>query len=220
MRALRKIAAVAAGGAGAALGLALLAAGQEALPPATPAGSVRGHVRVRVEGVRLADVRPLVVYLEGRDGPVAFDPPAETRTIRQHNATFSPSFLAVAAGQAVEMPNDDATAHNVFSYSKPNDFDLGVYPRGESRRVRFRYPGVVRLYCSIHASMNAVVFVSPTPYFAEADGSGGFAIRDVPPGTYRLRLWSEMLPVAERTVDVRAGAVREADIDVVEEAPR
>ena len=46
------------------------------------------------------------------------------------------------------MPNDDVIFHSVFSYSTPNDFDLGLYPRGESRgERRFQYPGVVRICC-------------------------------------------------------------------------
>jgi plastocyanin len=69
--------------------------------------------------------------------------------MHQREARFAPPFLAIAAGQSVAMENDDAIYHNVFSFSKSNDFDLGLYPAGESRTVTFRYAGVVRTYCSI-----------------------------------------------------------------------
>ena len=70
------------------------------------------------------------------------------------------------------MPNDDVIFHNVFSYSTPNDFDLGLYPRGESRAKTFQYPGVVRIYCSIHESMNATIFVAPSIWHAVVGADG------------------------------------------------
>ena len=41
----------------------------------------------------------------------------------------------------VDFPNSDRTYHNVFSLSKTKRFDLGRYPRGQSRSVRFDQPG-------------------------------------------------------------------------------
>jgi len=111
----------------------------------------------------------------------------------------------VAAGQPVQMANDDAIYHNVFSYSRPNDFDLGLYPAGESRTLRLRHPGVVKLYCSIHETMNATILVTPTPWFDTVNGRGGYALTGVPPGRYRVSVWSERLPVATRDAVVRAG---------------
>jgi plastocyanin len=182
----------------AVLGLALAA-------QAAAGGELRGRVALDLAGARLADFGPLVVYLEG-------GPPSSGRSagpeLRQREARFSPPFLAVAAGDAVSMPNDDDIFHNVFSFSSPNDFDLGLYPSGESREVAFGHPGVVKIYCSIHEAMSATIFVAPTRWFAVADADGGFALRDVPPGRYRLRTWAERLPPSEREVDVGAGVTR------------
>ena len=89
------------------------------------AGEVQGRVEVALGGARLADVGPFFVHLEAIDAPVPDKPPAEVPIIRQSGARFSPPILVVAAGQKVEMRNDDRIYHNVFSYSVPNDFDLG-----------------------------------------------------------------------------------------------
>jgi hypothetical protein len=43
----------------------------------------------------------------------------------------------------------------------------------------------VKLYCSIHESMNGAIFVAPTPFFDVAGEGGRFALRDIPPGTHR-----------------------------------
>jgi plastocyanin len=166
------------------------------------AGELRGRVQLAVPGLSLADVGPIVVYLDGGDGaPRAAAPAAE---IRQRNASFSPPFLAVARGGAVSMPNDDAIYHNVFSFSEPNQFDLGLYPSGESRAVSFEHPGVVRIFCSIHESMNGTLFVAPSPWFAVVDPDGSYAITDIPNGRYRLRTWAEKLPPTEREVTLPA----------------
>ena len=126
--------------------------------------------------------------------------------IKQKDAAFTPAFLAIAAGETVVMPNDDVIFHNVFSYSTPNDFDLGLYPAGESRTVTFRHAGVVRTYCSIHESMSGTIFVAPSSYFAVAGTTGAFTLRDVPPGRYRLRTWNRRLPPASQLVDIGPGA--------------
>lgn len=182
-------------GSAGVLAAALLLAG------AAGAGEVRGRVSVELGGLELDDVAPVVVYLEALRGETAWEEPAAA-VLRQRHATFQPGFLVVARGQTVEMPNEDTIFHNVFSFSAPNDFDLGLYAAGRSRSVTFEHAGPVRLYCSIHESMNATVFVAPTPWFAQVDAEGRFAIRDVPEGRWRLRTWSEKLPPLERPLEV------------------
>jgi plastocyanin len=185
----------------------LPAAGEEG-----EAGSVRGRVRVDVQGSKIADAGPLVAYLEPLGGAPSPPVPSAVPKIYQKDARFSPKFLAIAAGQSVAMPNDDAIYHNVFSYSTPNDFDLGLYPAGESRSVTFRHPGVVRTYCSIHESMSGTIFVAPTRHFGVMKASGDFEIRDVAPGRYKLTTWCERLPAVTREIVVQPGKGTTVDL--------
>jgi plastocyanin len=191
-----------------AVGLALVAA---SLARAEPPASVAGEVSVALSGVRLADVSPAVVYLEPLDAP-----PPRPRTapaeLRQHDARFQPGFLVVSVGQPVAMPNDDTIFHNIFSYSRPNDFDLGLYRGGESRSVSFRHAGPVRIYCSIHDRMNGLIFVSPSPWFAVPSASGGYRIDAVPAGNYRVRVWSDRLPELVRPIALRSGEDARANL--------
>ena len=173
---------------------------------------MRGHVRLELEGTRIADAGPIVAYLEPLGATPAPLAPRAVPTVHQRDARFSPQFLAIAAGQSVAMPNDDAIYHNVFSYSTPNDFDLGLYPAGESRTVTFRHAGVVRTYCSIHESMNATIFVAPSSYFAVAGATGEFVIRDVAPGRYKLTTWCERLPAVTREIQVQPGMGATVDL--------
>ncbi len=193
----------------AALALALASASARAGADA----QVEGRVSVDVAQLRLDDLGPVVVYLEAIDALPA--PPSESpREVRQHNARFEPRFIAVAVGQPVAMPNDDTIYHNVFSYSRPNDFDLGLYRSGESKTLRFDHPGPVRLYCSIHEGMNGLIFVAPSALFAIPDARGAFSIKGVSPGRYRVKLWTERAPELSREILVAAGTPFHVDLRV------
>lgn len=181
---------------------------------AASAGEVRGRVTLGLAGVSLEDAGPVVVYLEGDGAPLHYALPKRPLEIHQKDASFAPSFLVIAAGETVVMPNDDVIFHNVFSYSTPNDFDLGLYPRGDSRSKTFQYPGVVRIYCSIHESMSATIFVAPSIWHVVAGPRGEFELRDVPPGRYRLRTWNRRLPPASEPIEVKGSEAVTANLVV------
>ena len=174
-------------------------------------GSIKGTVELGVKGLPLASVAPVVVYLEPLDGGDAGGSPRVPASMHQHDARFSPSFLIVVAGQPLLMANDDAIYHNVFSYSRPNDFDLGIYPAGETRKLALKHPGVVKLYCSIHESMNATILVTPTEWYDVVKATGSYALTGVRPGRYRAVVWAERLPRTARTVEIGAGQARVLD---------
>jgi plastocyanin len=194
-----------------------------ALSPAVSAGTIRGRVDVRLEWP-LVQPRPVVtslgmppprdspdrrrsvVYLES--GPIgAFGDDAGRAEARldQRNEAFFPYVLAVQAGTTVAFPNDDRTYHNVFSFSKAKKFDLGRYARGQSKSVRFERPGVVRVFCDIHAHMSAFILVFAHPYFATTDADGRFQIPSVPPGSYTIAVWTDGVVRETRKIDVPAG---------------
>ena len=169
---------------------------------AAGSGSISGRVVLSTSPGQSLAVPQVAVYLEAIDASAEFPVPTTPASIDQRDARFVPNFIVVAAGQVVEMPNRDPFLHNTFSYSKPNDFDLGLYTQEEDKSVRFHEPGVVRIYCSIHSSMRAVVVVAPTPFFDTTSPTGRYRIDDVTPGRYRVRTYNEPLPsiVAEATI--------------------
>jgi plastocyanin len=216
-----------------ALGLALAACGaatSAAQPPAA-VGAIVGRVDVRRASTSTAarpaiaelgapapreipDRRRSVVYLETAPQP-AFDVPAPGRAVLdQRQETFVPYVLAVTVGSTVDFPNSDRTYHNVFSLSKPRRFDLGRYPRGASRSVRFDRPGVVRVFCEIHSQMNAWILVFAHRYFATTDAEGRFRIDAVPPGDYTLAVWNDGAVRARRELRVERDGLVEAELVV------
>jgi plastocyanin len=159
----------------------------------------------------LPDRRRSVVYLE--TAPLgAFEQPAPRRAVMdQRNESFVPHVLAVTAGTVVDFLNSDPTYHNVFSLSRTKSFDLGRYPTGQSKPVRFDRPGIVRVFCDIHSHMSAYILVFGHRFFALTDESGRFRIDGVPPGVYHVRVWHEALPGEVRVVRIPEGG---GDVEV------
>jgi plastocyanin len=144
-----------------------------------------------------------VVYLTGDNLPELKAPTAAAK-MAQKDMMFEPSVLAVSVGSEVSFPNLDPFFHNVFSYSKTKKFDLGRYPNGETSLVTFDKPGLVKVFCEIHASMRSYVHVLETPYFAVSDDKGRFHIPNVLPGEYTLHLWQENLTEHTQQITISA----------------
>ena len=96
----------------------------------------------------------------------------------------------------------------MFSLSKPRRFDLGRYPRGQSRSVVFDRPGVVRVFCEIHSHMSAYILVFAHRFFAVTDAEGRYRLEGVPPGSYTLALWNDGAVRARRELRVEGAARR------------
>jgi plastocyanin len=164
---------------------------------------------VALQGVASVNGRPqanVVVWLEG--GPAAARQDARQPVMDQRNLQFLPQVLAVQVGTTVRFPNGDRVFHNVFSFKNGKKFDLGLYPVGAVKFVRFDQPGVSRLFCNIHPKMAAYVVAVDSSYFATSDDRGAFTI-DAPQGTYTYHAWRAGGDLVEGRVDVGAAGALE-----------
>jgi plastocyanin len=164
-----------------ALLIACLTAG---LTGTARAGEVVGEVTA---GGR--PVRDAVLFVEDLRSP-----PVSARAVMdQRHRTFIPHVMAVQLGTRVEFPNNDTVYHNVFSTREGKPFDLGLYPVGTTQPKTFRKPGLVRIFCNIHANMSAFIWVVENSYFAQTDREGRFRINGVPAGAHTFHVWHEKL---------------------------
>jgi plastocyanin len=184
-----------------ALFLSLVAAGQIAV-----AGDVKG--KIQCKGVK--DSRDAVVYLENVPGQ--FPAPTKDLEIDQIKMTFIPHVLPVLVGQVVKFLNSDSVLHNVYTPSKAGDrFNLGSWPKGQTKPYTFSKPGEVRLLCNVHPEMEAWVIVLANPYFAKTGPDGSYTIANAPAGKYTLKIWHEKAKFASIEVTVAATGSVTAD---------
>jgi plastocyanin len=149
----------------------------------------------------------VVVYLEGRIPSQAADTAENpvAAKMEQVNRRFMPETVVIQAGSKVSFPNNDPIFHNVFSLSGPKTFDLGNYPKGDTRMVMFPEPGIVYVNCHLHPNMTATIVVTPNKWNTQADREGRFALQDVPPGKYTIVAWHKAAGFFRQTVVVGAG---------------
>lgn len=151
-----------------------------------------------------------VVFLESRDARQLAKPLASAE-IAQVGRQFVPRVLVVPAGTAVTFPNRDTVRHHVYSFSPNKQFELKLYTGTAANPVVFDKPGIAVLGCNIHDNMTAWVVVVETPFFASSDAAGAASLRDVPAGSYRMRVWHPGLavgaPAAEQALLVNANDV-------------
>ena len=165
-------------------GLAALAA----IPLA--AGSLQGSVRILdKDGTLRAGLKDAIAILEPVNAPrpaLPTRPPVRIRTVGKK---FVPRVAWTTVGSEAVFPNQDAIIHNVFSVCCAAPFDTHHYEPGDSPSVRLFKPGLAKLYCNVHASMYAFLWVVDTPYVELLEGKRGVSFQNLPRGTYLLRLW-------------------------------
>jgi plastocyanin len=157
------------------------------------AATISGHVELRDSrdpAVRNhMDYSGVVISLKPVNGAATV--PNTRATMLQKDKMFTPHVLAVPAGALVDFPNADPIFHNAFSSYSGQVFDIGLYPPGSTRSVRFSREGVVRVFCNIHSAMSALIVVVATPYYAVSKRDGSFEIPNVPAGEYDLAVFHE-----------------------------
>lgn len=156
-------------------------------------------------------VRYAVVTVEGLTRGKA----VERETVHELDnvkCRFVPHVLAASVGQFLLLKNTDPilhTAHASFREGQP-DFNVGLYP-GRISRKPLVSPGLAKIVCEVHPWMAAYIVVTEHPYHAVTDLYGEYLIGDIPPGTYRLKVWHESLGTQEKQVEVREGKTLEVD---------
>ena len=118
----------------------------------------------------------VVIWVEDETAPRES---GETAVIEQVNRQFVPDLVVIPAGSSVSFPNLDPIFHNVFSLSKPKSFDLGSYPKGQTRKVTFAKPGIVFVNCHLHPNMAAAIVITPNRWNTKPDAAGHFVLRNV-----------------------------------------
>lgn len=153
-------------------------------------------------------VEDVVVSLEGITRGKPLVPEKAVITFENRTCKFIPRVKATNAESTLEIKNADPILHNTHvrhdDRSGPTVINV-VQPAGTSViRRPLRTTGLLDIRCDAHPFMRAAFHVFEHPYFAVTDSVGRFELTEVPPGTYKLRIWHESLGSRTRTITVPA----------------
>ncbi len=174
---------------------------------------LRGAAPAAAPGAELptSEFDRTVVMLVGKSVTPA---PPKTLTIEQRNSRFEPDMAIVPVGSTIEFPNSDPIFHNVFSLSSAHPFDLGFYPKSKSKSEKFDRPGVIQVYCHIHANMYAAIVVTDSPWYGRPAAGGTVVLTGVPAGHYNAEAWHKIAGMYKADVDVPAVGMAQVHIQV------
>ena len=168
------------------------------------------HGKVACKGVR--DSADAVVYVAAITGK-SFAAPQAHAKIDQKNLVFVPHVLPVQVGTVVEYHNSDAVLHNVFSPDTCCDkFNLGTWPKGESRSYTFKNECAATLLCKVHPEMEGFVVAVPTPYYAVTKADGSYTIPNVPDGAYTIKVWHPKCKGTQKAATVAGATLADFEI--------
>lgn len=184
-----------------ALALTTLVSKRAAAAP--PTGKISGTVSAEVAKHR---ANAIVYVKDAGEGSSKATVPMDQRGL-----LFVPRVLPIQKGTTIEFKNSDPVGHNVFT-PDGDKYDLGTWPKGQTRKYTYKKPGVYRQLCKVHDDMIAFVVVLDTKYFAVSSKSGAFKLPPLPPGKYKLGVWHEKLGAEEVTVEVVAGKTSDVKI--------
>jgi plastocyanin len=173
-------------------------------PPRPRPPKQRGSITGTVHGAADAYVYVEDVVASGKG----------TAAMKQEGKQFVPRVLVVQKGTRVEFPNMDTVFHNVFSVTPDNSFDLGSYRQGESKTVTVVKPGVINVYCNLHAQMVGYILVTPSSLATAASASGTFSLANIPAGHHRIVAWAPNARAVVREVDVPQSGTATIDFDL------
>jgi len=153
-----------------------------------------GEVKGKVSAAGLKSAENIAVYIDAIPGK-KFDHPTKHVAVDQRNLIFAPHTVVILQGTTVDFLNGDNVAHNVYWPSingeKRFRHNLTIVSPSQMKSFEFNDLGAAQILCNLHPDMIGYILVVPTPYFALTGNDGTFSIKDVPPGNYTLKTWSE-----------------------------
>jgi plastocyanin len=164
-----------------------------------------GDVKGKVSAAGLKSAENIAVYIDAVPGK-KFDAPVEHVSVDQRNLKFIPHTTIILRGTTADFLNSDQVAHNVYWPSingkKSLRHSLTIVSPNQRKSFQFNDLGTAQILCNIHPDMVAYLVIVPTPYFALTGNDGTFTIKNVPPGAYTLKTWSEDGKPSTQTVTV------------------
>ncbi len=189
------------------------------------------------------EFRHVVVFLDGIEKGKPFGEYTPPR-IEAIDCKFEPFINVVRDLHDVVVVNMDPAFHDIQAYETSNlgprvlfNVPLPIskrYPReaGLSANFHKHYEGatvvqpvkmtrgrkIFTMQCGFHPYMESWALVADHPYYTLADKEGRFELKDIPPGTYKVKIWYPYLGnEIEQTITIEPN--KEASVNLAVKAP-
>lgn len=129
--------------------------------------------------------------------------------VKTENCNFGPFTGVLTPDEAVRFGNKDSIKHVLHTFVSLDTsgsvlrtlHNRDIHPDGFFDRTfassKLKESRVVRITCNRHDFMQNWLYVVKSPYYASSDQNGKFAIEDIPPGLYTVRVWHPVLGVQD-----------------------
>jgi hypothetical protein len=157
-------------------------------------------------------VKNAVVFIEEiKAGKALPSTPVEIDNVK---CAFVPHVQVGAKGQDLIIKNTDPMLHNTHIYlDKKTVFNFALPVTGMEIRKPVKKTGVMSVECDAHAWMKGYLYMHENPYITTTDKNGNFSLTDIPPGTYKIKIWHEALGEQGQSVTVSGGGATEIKVD-------
>jgi plastocyanin len=148
-----------------------------------------------------------VVAIENIDKGKAYDMKGIVE-FENTKCMFEPHVSTAVAGQKLGIVSRDPILHNTHLYHGPKErtlYNIAIPLQDKVIKKPLRKPGKVTVKCDAHEWMLGYVYVTTNPYASVSAADGSFTISEVPPGTYKIKVWHEKLGEVTQDVTVSAG---------------
>lgn len=202
-------------------------------------GTVQGVVKLAGQSPAIAAIKttknqdycglsiPSPLYEVGKDGALANVEvflkditkgkanPTGTIVLTNEHCMFAPRVQGVSVGEQIKIASNDPILHN--THPQNNDTSATIYNialpfKGFSvTKPLPAIPQLIRVKCDAHEWMRAWIWEFDHPYYATTGKDGRFTITDVPPGTYTLVAWHEVMGQKASSVTVAPGKAVTSD---------
>jgi len=155
-------------------------------------------------------VKNALVFIESIHQGKPFAP--ENKVLAQQGCTFTPRIQWAIVNTQLTAKNLDPMTHDIiatFSDNTTEERDLFV---GTQKNIPLNKTGLVHITSKLHPWMEAYVRVFDHPYVTRTNFKGEFELTSVPPGTYKVSVWHEILGEQTQQITVYANETTDPTI--------
>jgi hypothetical protein len=164
------------------------------------------HYDQRLQVNAQGGIRDAVVSLVEVQGGRTLEAMGSEFVLDQRVCAYHPHVLLAPVKAPVQVRNSDGIFHNIHTFSSRNaPVNLSQSGDKKTLELEFAIPEKVQVRCDVHGWMSAWIVAVGHPYHALSDSAGRFTLKGIPPGTYIVKCWQELLGEQQTEVIIADG---------------